>query len=341
MNAKTHFKKHYARLHREAVLKSFLHGLTVGLACGAVSLLALWFTKLNSILISALILAVATAISSVAFYFGKHRPTAIGSARRIDALGLEERVITMIELENEDSVIANHQREDANRALEELAPSLIKLRLSKKTAILLSLAGFFCVAALTLNVLSELGVVPDGNELIDDAVEQAQEVYVSVTYEVEEGGYIQGEADQLVLAGTHAETVRAVAEEGYIFVEWDDGYTDPERTDRNITSDIVFVAIFELIEEDGEDGDEGEDQPSDQPQESDRESSEGNPDENASSSSNTGAKYEERNQIIDGKTYYREVLEIYKEILRERLEQDGDKLTEEEKAIIEAYLGIV
>ena len=32
---------------------------------------------------------------------------------------------------------------------------------------------------------------------------------------------------------------------------------------------------------------------------------------------------------------------IYKDMLRERLEQDGDKLTEEEKAIIESYLGIV
>ena len=265
MNAKTHFKKHYARLRREAVLKSFLSGLTIGLACGAVSLLALWFTTVNGILISALILAAATAIGSVAFYFGKHRPTAIGSARRMDALGLEERVITMIELENVDSVIANHQREDAQRALAELAPTLIKLKVSKKTAILLSIAGFFCAAALALTILSELGIMPDGNELIGDAVEQAQEVYVSVTYEVEEGGYIQGESDQLVLAGTHAETVRAVAEEGYVFVEWDDGYTDPERTDRNVTSDMVFIAIFEPIEEEAEDGEEGEDQPSDQP----------------------------------------------------------------------------
>ena len=32
---------------------------------------------------------------------------------------------------------------------------------------------------------------------------------------------------------------------------------------------------------------------------------------------------------------------MYKDLLRERLETEGDKLSEEERAIIEAYLGIV
>jgi hypothetical protein len=32
---------------------------------------------------------------------------------------------------------------------------------------------------------------------------------------------------------------------------------------------------------------------------------------------------------------------MYKELLRQRLENEGDTLTEEERAIIEAYLGIV
>ena len=32
---------------------------------------------------------------------------------------------------------------------------------------------------------------------------------------------------------------------------------------------------------------------------------------------------------------------MYKDLLRERLEKEGESLTEEERAIIEAYLGIV
>ena len=54
-----------------------------------------------------------------------------------------------------------------------------------------------------------------------------------------------------------------------------------------------------------------------------------------------GGKYEEANQIIDGETYYREVKQLYKEMLLERLETEGDQLSPEERAIIEAYLEIV
>ena len=54
-----------------------------------------------------------------------------------------------------------------------------------------------------------------------------------------------------------------------------------------------------------------------------------------------GGKYEEANQIIDGETYSREVKQLYKELLRERLETEGDQLSPEERAIIEAYLDIV
>ena len=54
-----------------------------------------------------------------------------------------------------------------------------------------------------------------------------------------------------------------------------------------------------------------------------------------------GGKYEESNQVIDGETYYKEVLETFREMLQERLETEGDQLSDEERAIIEAYLGIV
>ena len=342
MNAKTHFQKHYIRLKREAILLSLMRGLAVGLGCGFISLLVLWFTSLNGLIISAAVMVGVTLIGTLAFYFFKHKPTVQSSAKRIDALGLEERLVTMIELENEDSVMANLQREDAKRALESVVPSQIRFKMSKKTSILLAVTGVLFAAMLTVSILSALGLMPSGDELLGSAIDKAQEVYVSVTYDVEEGGYIQGESDQLVLVGSDAETVRAVAEEGFVFVEWDDGYQDPERTDRNISSDVVFVAIFEPIEEEGDDGEDGdgEEKPTDEPNENEKESEEGNPDDSESSSGG-GAKYEEKNQIIDGKTYYREVLDMYKDLLRERLEKEGESLTEEERAIIEAYLGIV
>ena len=64
-------------------------------------------------------------------------------------------------------------------------------------------------------------------------------------------------------------------------------------------------------------------------------------DPNAPPSNSGGGKYEEANQVIDGETYYKEVLETYRELLEERLKTEGDQMSEEERAIIEAYLGIV
>ena len=54
-----------------------------------------------------------------------------------------------------------------------------------------------------------------------------------------------------------------------------------------------------------------------------------------------GGKYEEANQVIDGKIYYREVLGMYKDELIAYLEEYGDSLSAEARAIIEYYITIV
>ena len=247
----------------------------------------------------------------------------------------------MVEFEKDDSVMARLQREDAKAQLEKIKPSSVRFRIPRSLAIPLLISTILYALMLTVTILSAAGILPGGDELIEDAVEEAQEVYVSVTYEVEDGGYIEGVADQLVLYGTNAEPVVAVAEEGYVFVEWDDGRSRPDRSDTKITEEVVYIAIFEPIAEEGDEGEEGQDEkPMDNPQENEN-ASQSQPNNDSDTPSSAGGKYEEANQIIDGETYYREVLEMYKELLRQRLENGGDTLTEEERAIIEAYLGIV
>ena len=341
MNRKQNFEKHYSRLRLEAWLLSLLWGLVLGLGCGFVTALILWFTKLDGLVLSLAVAAGVTVISMLVFYLARFRPNAVKNARRLDRLGLEERLVTMVEFEKDDSVMARLQREDAKAQLEKIKPSSVKLRITRKLAIPLLIVMVLYALMLTVTILSASGVIPGGDELIEDAVEEAQEVYVSVTYEVEDGGYIEGVADQLILLGSNAEPVVAVAEEGYVFVEGDDGRTRPDRADTKITEDVVYVAVFEPISEEGEPDDDGNDEkPMDNPQENEN-ASQSNPNEDSDSPSSAGGKYEEANQIIDGETYYREVLEMYKELLRQRLEAEGDTLTEEERAIIEAYLGIV
>ena len=352
MNAKKHFQKHYAKLNTEAVLMSLLRGLIIGLICGFTAAFITWFTlgsieqTLVRVLLSVFIpvgtMILVTAIASLLFYFLKYRPTEKGNAKRLDSLGMNERMITMLELEGDNSTIARLQREDAKRHLNSIPSSAIKIAIPLVVTILICVFAPLMSGMTVVSGLAAGGIIKPGDELFEDTTEElAPDVYFSVTYEVEEGGYIEGEADQLVLAGGNAEPVTAVAEEGYIFVEWDDGSTRPGRQDKKITEDLIFYAVFEPISDEGDGEPSDDDRPNDNPQESEDATQSSPGSDSNDASGGPGGKYEEVNQIIDGKTYYREVLESYRELLRQRLESEGDSLTDEERAIIESYLGIV
>ena len=68
---------------------------------------------------------------------------------------------------------------------------------------------------------------------------------VTVTYDANEGGSIQGEAVQTIRLGQSTSQVTAVAEEGYEFVGWDDGQTEASRSDVNVQDDKAYTAIFQ------------------------------------------------------------------------------------------------
>jgi uncharacterized repeat protein (TIGR02543 family) len=75
---------------------------------------------------------------------------------------------------------------------------------------------------------------------------------VRVAYVASSGGSIIGSKMQYVSFGGDAETVTAVADEGYIFVGWSDGATTAERTDKSITLPQTVRAIFQPIDSEEE-----------------------------------------------------------------------------------------
>jgi hypothetical protein len=349
MEAKKHFEKHFSKLRAEAMCRALVAALVVGFAVGFVAALAAWFTTFNGLWISLAAFAIAIGISMPIFYAKKYRPTAIRSARRIDRLGLEERLITMVEYEGDESVMAELQRQDAKQKLAELDTANLRIKIAKNALIALGVTGVLGLAMMTVAGLSAFGLLPDGWAVLESLTPEEPIQYVSVTYEVMEGGYIEGEADQLIPLGSNTTNVVAVAEDGYQFDGWDDGYNKPGRSDSKITGDIVYIAIFMPLDGEPQESDESQEsqeaeqeQPKDKPQEQQNQQSQPQEqDPNAPPSNQGGGKYEPANQVIDGETYYKEVLDTFKEMLRERLETEGEQLTAEERAIIEAYLGIV
>ena len=66
-----------------------------------------------------------------------------------------------------------------------------------------------------------------------------------INYYASEGGSISGNAAQRGKAGQTGSTVIAVADEGYLFEEWSDGVTTPERADVFVDgATISYTAVF-------------------------------------------------------------------------------------------------
>lgn len=364
MDSKQHFKRYLTKLRFEAFLKSFFSGLAVGFIANFITALILWFTPYNGLWISLGVLAGVTVIATVLFYFKAFYPSVMANARRLDKLGLEERLITMVEYENDDSYMASAQREDAKAVLDTVNSKNIKLRIARKIWVSLLVCMVLGIGMTVVSSLAIQGILPGGDDLVNSIIPKEPEVYIAVTYDVEEGGYIEGEQDQLVLFGNNATPVEAIPDEGYAFVGWSDGSSKPYRTDKELEADIEVYAIFEPADGGGDGNGEGEGDGSGEGNGDGQGEGEGNGNGEGEGQGQGqgqgngngqggqgqgqgqggtmgGGKYDHSNQIIDGETYYREVLDEYKEQLAEYLEQHRDELTDDQIAVIEQYLGIV
>ncbi len=357
MKNKPVFQKINHKMTVEGALNASLNGLAIGGSVSAVSAFLCMFlnASLGLTLGLALGLGIAVAaLSAVLFYFLKYRPTERKMALRADAAGLEERAVTMLEFENDDSYIAQRQREDAVEHITKASSgALAKITVSVASVVAACLLVLTGTAMTTVSGLMAANVIPP---VVIVEPPLVPEGYIAVSYLVDEGGVIEGDEEQLVLLGGAAEPVMAVAEEGWAFTEWSDGSTEPYRSDIDLTEDFTVTAIFEEVESgegeggesDGEgsesDGDddsqkpsENEEQQNDQQSPSDEEQKP-TEDQPENPENNAGSRYEEKNQIINGETYYRDV--EYLEAVIEKL-TSGEELSPEEREFIENYFGSI
>lgn len=256
MSKESVFKKYYKRLAGEGLLKSFLLALTIALFAETVILLAFWFAGIKRYWLSAGISTGICAALVPSLYFLFFRPDTKAIARRLDSLGLEERLLTMNELQNDESYIAMRQREDARQALAKIDPKNVRIVLSR-TLLVLLIVSFVCAGSMTtISALANSGVIPEGPDIIPDIVNP--ETYYTVRYvckiyrkdminldirdEEGVGGLIEGMDEQLVAVGESSEAVLAFADPDWGFAEWGDGSEDPYRFEEAV---FVDESVFE------------------------------------------------------------------------------------------------
>lgn len=340
MKDNNQMQQFYKRLCVEAFLKSLFAGLAIGFAANFAVALITWFFPVDGLWISIAVGVGVCAASCALFYFLRFRPTPKDVAIRLDELGYDERYITMLQFENDDAPIIAMQRQEAQVKLSSVKSKHIKLAVPAFVLILAFIGLCAGVAMTTVTALSSNGKIIGGAELVGGSKEE----YISVDYMVEGGGYINGDEMQLVLAGEATETVVAVADEGWVFDSWDDGLTNPSRSDQNITEARVITAIFVELGEggdgvgsDGDDISDSDEEPDEQPDSDDGDNSSG---DGSSESGSGSGKYEENNQIIDGETYYRDVYEQYYEEAMKALSED-EEIPDWLREIIESYFNII
>lgn len=156
MNILNNFKK---KLKKENIIKSLLCSLLVSALIFIFFQLFVWFFHLN-ILISVIPSIISFGVSFPLFYYKKFKYSEVQLAKRIDDLGLEERVITMTELEGNNSFIAKKQKEDTIKALKEVNPDNFKIRYRKPSIF----SGLF--TALAVLILSMSFAFPNIRETI-------------------------------------------------------------------------------------------------------------------------------------------------------------------------------
>lgn len=367
------YEKYRKRIVKEGVLKSVLLGVIIGLAAFLITAFFSWFFDYKAGFFIALALfAVIAAACSLLFYFLRYRPTVKQVACRIDDLGLEERMLTMIELEGDDSYIAKAQREDTVRALGTVDHMLLKIAISAAILVPFCVACVLGLGMATVSSLHVAGVIPSG--LVTLTPDFTPGVFTA-TYSVEEGGegyiiYWTGdwsapslvsETGDKVKEGEDAKAVYAVPADDWVFVCWSDGFGDPYRQDTVVDEDIFVQAIFEPMDPDPEDSEaedsanseengdpgqegqqgEGQDGQDGEPQEGDaqgegKDDSNGEPSAKPGQSGASGARDLSSQQIVDGQTYYGDQFDDAYQSAKDRLSSDSN-IPDDLKGHIEDY----
>lgn len=249
MEEKQLFKAYYSRLAKEGMIKSLILGLCTGFLLSLVPVVAALVIYMVALPFAIVFGVVGFVAATPAFYYLFFRPKTSQILKRLDRLGLEERLVTMKQFENDDSYIAMRQREDAKQNLQKVSPKKLKVRMFKIPIVMVALLMAVSITAVTLSHLS----VPERPTWATDNengyIDYTTYTLHLVSYRTWGQGDIVGEMDQVVVDGQNGTAVVAVPRPGFAFFAWSDELTrSSSRMERAVTQDVHVFAIFVLIQ---------------------------------------------------------------------------------------------
>ena len=112
MKNKELLDKYTSRFVAEGLIKSVLLSSTLGFALSLVAAVVSLATGIKLIWLSVVLFFAVNAVGIPTLYYAKFRPATSQIANKLDKLGLQERVVTMLELSDDNSDLARIQRDD-------------------------------------------------------------------------------------------------------------------------------------------------------------------------------------------------------------------------------------
>ncbi len=105
---------------------------------------------------------------------------------------------------------------------------------------------FAIISILIITLIAMVAVGCSHNQSNTQSHNKSNIETFTVSYQASVGGKIVGDTVQTIDHGEDSQSVEAVSDEGYIFVEWSDGNNESTRYEKNVTENLAFIARFEL-----------------------------------------------------------------------------------------------
>lgn len=190
MNCQEILQKYDKKMKREARIKAWVIGAIIGLGVGSVIMGLSWLSTefsgtvawlppaFNGTVWSIMTAVIVAGMASELLYRLVFRPTLRKVAERVDALGLEERAVTMLDMAGNDHYMAQLQRDDTRVTLENVPADRLKMNIFK-TPVAIACALLLVISALIIvpNAIGLFTPVPVVNvdEVIDQLIEDLRQ----------------------------------------------------------------------------------------------------------------------------------------------------------------------
>lgn len=168
-------KRFEKKLKIEALMKSILIGFVCGFAlCIPVSVIS-FIAEYNTIWICVGVLVAGTVGFGIAAYMKYYKTSLKKTASRVDGVGLEERMITMLEYSERDDALAKRQRADAREALEKVEPKHVKIPFPKTAVIAVAVAAVVAVSMMVTSTVKAVRAEEAANRPVAEEPEKPVE----------------------------------------------------------------------------------------------------------------------------------------------------------------------